>query len=91
MKITDKVFKRCNLVLCFLPLIYIIISDTYNSHINKYTKFLGLVVICIADMLLGIGYYFSNKPAKKKDLVGLILANLVIVILLIWYYIRFVY
>ena len=91
MKISDKVFKRCNLVLCFLPSVYIIISDSFNVHIDKYTKFLGLVVICIANMLLGIGYNLTNKPIKMKDLIGLILANLVIVILLIWWYIRFVY
>lgn len=72
MKISDKVFKRCNLALCFLPLVYIIISDSFNINIDKYIKFLGLVVICTVTMLLGIGYHLTNKPIKKKDLIGLI-------------------
>jgi len=91
MKITDKVFKRFNLVLCFLPLIYVIISDNFNINISKYTKFLGVCVMCIANMLLSIGYHLTNKPIKKKDLIGLILGNLAIAIVLIWWYVRFVY
>lgn len=86
MKISDKVFKRCNLACLCLPLVYITISDCFNIDINRNTKFCGVVVICTANMLVGIVYNLANKPIKKKDLIGLILA-----ILLILWYIRFVY
>ena len=89
MKISEKCFKRCNLLICFFSIIYWIISD--NFHVNKYVKFLMVVLVCLYTMLLGIGYRLSNKPIKKKDLIELILWNLVIVIILIYWYIRFVY
>jgi len=89
MKISEKYFKRCNLLICLFPIIYWIISD--NFHVNKYVKFLMVVLASLYTMLLGIGYRLSNKPIKKKDLIELILWNLVIVIILIYWYIRFVY
>lgn len=91
MKISEKCFRRTNMVLCLFPLIYVIFSDTFNVHINKYVKFLGVVIICTVSMLFGIGYHLTNKPIRKKDSISLIFGNLIIVIVLIWWYIRFIY
>lgn len=90
MKINEKVFNRCSRVISFLPLIYIIIFDIFNIQIDKYIKFFGLTIIVVAYMLFSILYHLRNKPVKKKDLAGLVFWNLVIVILLIWWYMRLV-
>ena len=58
-----------------------VISDYFN--INKYIKFLAVLVICVANMLLSTGYHLGNKSAKKKDLIELILGNLLMVALII--------
>jgi len=89
MKISEKCFKRCNLLICLFPIIYYIISD--NFHVNKYVKFLMVILSCLYTMLLGTGYHLSNKPIKKKDLIGLIFANLFMIIIMICWYVKFVY
>ena len=89
MKISEKCFKRCNLLICFFPIIYCIISD--NFHVNKYVKFLMVILICLCTMLLGIVYSFSNNTIKKKNLIGLIFKNIFIVIIMICWYVKFVY
>lgn len=89
MKISEKCFKRCNLLICLFPIIYLMISDNFDA--NKYVKFLMVILVCLYTMLLVIGYRLSNKQIKKKNLIELILWNLVIVIVLIYWYIRFVY
>lgn len=89
MKISDKLFKRYSLVICYLFLIYIAISDHFN--INKYIKFLGVLITCIANILLWTVYHLGNKSAKKKDLIELILGSLLMVAFIIWWYIKFLY
>lgn len=89
MKISDKFFKRCSLVICFLPIICMIISDYFN--ISKYIKFFGVLVICISTILLKTVYHLGNKSAKKKDLIELILGSLLMIALIIWWYVKFLY
>ncbi|SFD25663.1 hypothetical protein [Clostridium uliginosum] len=89
MKISDKFFKRYTFLMCFFPIIYWMISDIFNA--NKYIKFLTVIFFSLFTMLLDIEYRITNKPLIKKDLIQLILWNLIIVIMLIYWYIRFVY
>lgn len=90
MKISEKCFKRCNFMICLFPIIYYIISDTF--HVNKYIKFSMVILACIYTMLLGIGHTCTNKLInKKKDAVELILRNLFIIVLVVYWYFKFVY
>lgn len=90
MKISEKCYKRCNLIICLFPIIYYINSDIL--HVNKYIKFSIVILVCLYTMLLGTGYRFTNKLInKKKDVVELILLNLFTIAIVVCWYFKFVY
>lgn len=88
MKISDKSYKWCIRLYRMFPIIYVLITEKYN--LNKFSRFFMITSVTFLIMALGIGHKLSNKPIKKKDLIELILGNLFICSLLIFWYIRFV-
>lgn len=89
MKISERCFKRCKLLIYLFPIIYYIVSDTF--HVDKYIKFIMVILMCLYTMLLETGYRITNKLIiKKRDLMELASWNLFSIILIICWYFRFV-